>query len=168
LEEVAAERMSLATGSDFGALRDSVGNVFLHLRHRTAVDERTLRHAGLSPIANFQILDGGFQTRGEFFIDSVLSQSPHGCGKARFAAHTAPWPFEGGALGANRTLYIDVVTSGETGEADAPRRISRLERLPRSCENFSAVDDMSEPRSGKELPCGIAWRRERDWLVHDI
>src|SRR6266571_8566498 len=78
LEERSAERVALAAHEDFRALRDRVRDVFLYLRHRGLVDERTLHDAGLHAVADLHGLHLFGELRGERVVDFVLHEQPVG------------------------------------------------------------------------------------------
>src|SRR3546814_14699292 len=56
----------------FGALFGSVGDVFLHLGHGVAVDQRTLYHAVGKAVAHLHGFDFGGQALDQVFIDTRL------------------------------------------------------------------------------------------------
>src|SRR3546814_19760179 len=59
----------------FGALFGSVGDVFLHLGHGVAVDQRTLYHAVGKAVAHLHGFDFGGQALDQVFIDTRLDRS---------------------------------------------------------------------------------------------
>src|SRR5690606_31455012 len=72
LEERTAQGVRLAAGDDLGALLDGIGDVFLHLVHGVAVDQRTLGHAFVEAVADLHGLDLGGQALDDFFVDARL------------------------------------------------------------------------------------------------